>query len=71
MKSTIISSIENLLEVANTEHLDESAFVLKMRLLLNSVAEESKIVNETIHLSELMESSMTNFIQPSLKSFKL
>ena len=71
MKSTIISSIENLIESANTDHLDESAFLLKMRMLLNSIDENSKIVNETIHLSELMESSMQNFLQPSLKSFKL
>ena len=71
MKSTIISSFENLIEASNTGHLDESEFVLKIRLLLNSIDENSKIVNETIHLSELMESSMQNFLQPSLKSFKL
>jgi replicative DNA helicase len=71
MKSTIISSIQNLIDASNTDHSDESEFLLKMRMLLNSIDENSKISNETIHLSELMESSMPNFLQPSLKSIKL
>ena len=71
MKSTIISSIENLIEASNTGHLDESEFVLKIRMLLNSMDEKSKISNETMHLSQLMESNMQNFLHSSLKSFKL
>lgn len=71
MKSTIISSIENLIETANTDHLDESAFVLKVRMLLNKMDEESQISNETMHLSQLMESNMQSFLQQSLKSIKL
>lgn len=71
MKSTIISSIQNLIDATNNDNLDESEFVLKIRMLLNSMDDKSKISNETIHLSELMESSMPNFLQPSLKSFKL
>ena len=71
MKSTIISSIENLIEASNTEHLNESEFVLKVRMLLNKMDEKSKISNETMHLSQFMESKMQNFLQSCLKSFKL
>jgi replicative DNA helicase len=71
MKSTIITSIQNLVDASNADHLDESEFVLNMRLLLNGMDEKSKISNDTIHLSQLMESNMPNFLQPSLKSFKL
>ena len=71
MKSKIITSIQNLVDASNTDHLDESAFVLKMRMLLTSMDEKSKISNETMHLSQLMESNMQNFLQSSLKSIKL
>jgi len=71
MKSTIISSIENLIEAANTDHFNESEFVLKVRMLLNKMDEKYKVSNETMHLSQLMESNMQNFLQPSLKLVKL
>ena len=71
MKSTIITSIQNLVDASNSGHIDESEFVLKLRLLLNGMDEKSKISYGTIHLSKLMESNMPNFLQPSLKSFKL
>jgi len=71
MKSTIINSIQHILETSISGNSDENDIRLKIQLLLNSMDSKSENSNQTMHLSKLIESNLNNFLQPSPSISKL
>lgn len=71
MKSDLITSLENIVEASISGNSDDNEILLKIRLLSNSIDEKSKISNETIHLSKLMDSALPKFLESNLNRINL
>lgn len=71
MKSDLITSLQNIVEASMSGNSDDNEILLKIRLLSNRMDERSTNSNETFHLSKLMDSALTKFLESNLNRINL